>query len=447
MQTHRFAVGIGLAVLLALAPTPAWAGGPVVQVPPPNGTDDTAHLQAALNSCVAQGPHCTVQLAEGRYLTRQLVAYNFRGDLRGRGRDDTTIEALPNLRVDFLRLVVDGLPVLWLPDPTEHPWPSLILFVDGDIRVSDLSVQIPAVPSTAPYDTGFGFQFAVLIDAIRFMGQHTTHATVQRVAIDGREDPGATGFMGFNVGNGVTYVGELPTGSDIPFDYHRITGRLFVSASSFRRVAAGVYPGIVNDGRVIVGGSTSAGNVFENVAIGMDMESLENSVVEVSHNRVSGATMAGAWAVPWPFGYLPTRPSLFSLHDNTFEPAGPSAAGILLADDAAHPWIRALIFNNTIDAQDIGTNGAVSVYNTKHTTVWSNTLSGSGGHGIGVWNGAYGTLIGNDLADFTNAPELAQIVLGEATTRTTVVCKTPSDTVLDQGTSNRLIGCQEVPVH
>jgi hypothetical protein len=62
-----------------ILPTAVLASGSTVWVGPPNGANDTENIQAALNACVAQGPGCTVQLREGKYLTSQLVTYNFQG--------------------------------------------------------------------------------------------------------------------------------------------------------------------------------------------------------------------------------------------------------------------------------------------------------------------------------------------------------------------------------
>lgn len=451
MSTTRFLRGAGrtgiglpglLVVPLVLCVAPVRAGDFTVRVPPPNGSDDTAALQAALDRCVRHGPGCTVQLAAGRYLTRQLLAYEFRGTFKGRGSHATVIEARPDLHVDAL---VDQTDVVYWPPSAEHPAPSLILFADGHVRVSDLAVRITQVPATEPYFLAPGWQVAVLIDAIRFMGQRRTDATVERVAIEGREDE--NGFWGFNLANGLAYVGELPTGSGIPFDYYPITGRLSVRASRFDRMGAGVYPGIVRDGRVTIGGSPSAGNVFENVAVGTDLESLENSTVEVSHNTVIGARYATAWAVPWCCGFLPAKPSHFSIHDNRLNPTGEFADGIVLLDDPSKPWIRAHVFNNTIEAQDIGLGG-ISTYNTLGTQIHRNRISGHGADGIGIWNGKGVVVVKNDVEDFvadvTADYGHAQIVLDGTTSHSAVVCRTPADTVLDQGQDNRLIGCQPV---
>jgi len=435
-----------LFVLIVQFATPAGAANLTVWVPPPSGVDDTAALQAALDRCVAHGRGCTVELATGLYLTRQLVACDFRGTFRGRGRDLTTLEALPGLKVDHLASATEP-GVFWPPSP-ERPWPSLVTFVDGDVRVSDLAIRIPHVPSTDPYEMMPGWSLSVLIDAIRFMGQRRTDATVERVSVEGREDP-MTGFWGFNVANAVTFAGELPTGSGLPFDYYPITGHLAVRSSHFKSVASGVYPTVVHDGRVTIGGSPSAGNVIENVSVGADLETLQGSVVDVSHNRVDGARWAAAWAIPWCTidCVVPSTPSHFSIHDNHLVPAGDDADGIVLADDETTPWIKAHVFHNTIEAQAIG-YGAISAYNTRGARIHGNRISGSGADAIGIWNGRSALVLRNDVEDFaadaTAEYGHAQIVLGDTTEDSRVVCRTLGDTVLDQGTGNRLIGCQPV---
>jgi len=434
----------GLLAPLVLLSTPVRAGAHTVSVPPPNGTDDTTAIQAALDRCASHGPRCTVQLAAGRYLTRQLVVYGFRGTLKGRGRHVTQVEALPGLRVDHLASETEA-GVFW-PPSAEHPWPSLIVFVDGDIQVSDLAIRVPHVPATEPYDLAPGWSFGALIDAIRFMGQRRTDATVERVAVEGREDPD-TGFWGFNVANAVTYAGELPTGSGIPFDYYPITGRLTVRSSRFESVGSGVYPTVVHGGQVTIGGAPGAGNVIENVSVGADLESLQGSRVDVSYNHVRGARWAAAWAIPWCCGYLPTKPSQFLIHDNHFVPTGTSADGIVLADDPQAPWIEAHVTRNTIEAQGIG-YGAVSAYNTRGARILHNRISGSGADAIGIWNGEHALVLRNDVedfvADYTAEFGHAQIVLGGTTSNSHVVCRTPADTVLDQGSGNKLTGCQPV---
>ena len=76
--------------------------------------------------------------------------------------------------------------------------------------------------------------------------------------------------------------------------------------------------------------------------------------------------------------------------------------------------------------------------------ILNNKLSGNGSDGIGIWDGSNATVLGNDVSGFTVVPDLAQIVLGGTTTHSTVVCENHNDTVLDQGTMNKIIGCQQL---
>ena len=424
--------------LIMLLPVTAWAGGHVVNVPPPNGVNDTSNLQAALDTCVAYGKNCTVQLDAGNYLTSQLVAYNLHGTFKGKGKDKTMVEALPGLEVTAFP---EQSATVCKPNTTDCSWPTLIMFVDGDIQVSDLAINVPGVPATQPYFLFGTWKLTALLDAVRVMGQYRTNASVERVAISGAHDDSDTAFAGYNLINGIPFLGELPR-SQTYFDYYFLSGTFSVSSSSFNTMASGTgAASFFKDSRVTIGGSPAAGNVFEDVLIGVDLESVESSVVEVSHNKAAG-TWASAWVIPWCCN-LPTKPSLFLIHDNTFKPTGPYADGIFLQDDPANKWIYALISNNTVEAQDIG-NGGIRAYSTKGTTIVNNKISGNGADGIAILNGTYAALLGNDVRSFTASPGLAQIVLDGTTTHSTVVCKTSNDTAMNLGTDNKLIGCQQL---
>jgi hypothetical protein len=433
-----------LAVALAVG-SAAWAQQhPQLQttgtynVKPPNGADDTANIQAGLDACIARGKGCTVQLAAGRYLTRQLVAQNFRGSFKGKGKNKTIIEALPNLPVNSWN---SDNTIWYFPNTTDHPWPDLIMFIDGDITVSDMSIRMTAVPATQPYYLFGGMEFRVLLGGIRIMGRNRTKASFERISIEGARDE-ADGF-GFNVINALYWAADLPKSSTF-HDAYPMVGNLNVSSSSFKSALSGVAlmsgGAIAKDSLINIGGSPSTGNVFTDVGYGIDLESLENSVVEASYNTAEGQYAA---LDVYPFESFPTKPSLFLIHHNTFKPTGPYADGIWLLDGPVNKWIHAVIHNNTIEAQDIGFGG-ISAYSTNGTAIVNNRISGNGGDAIGIWDGSYASVLGNDVTSFIASPELAQIVLDGTTTRSVVVCENPEDTVLNQGTLNHVIGCQAV---
>jgi len=429
---------IAVVAVVMLMTATVLASSYTVSVSPPNGTDDTAKLQAGLDDCVRIGSNCTVQLAAGNYLTKQLVAYNFHGTFKGKGKSKTIIEALPNLPVHGWN---DANTIWWPPNTTDHTWPDLIIFVDGDIRVSDMAIKITAIPATQTY---FGLPFGAfqqLLGGVLITGQDRTKASIERVSIEGTPDQ--TNVFGFNVINGLYMSAVLPKSPKFN-DAYPFSGTLAVSSSSVNNPTSGTTlssgGALVKDSHLILGGSPSTGNVFENVWYAIDLEGLENSVVEASYNVAAG-DYAGLDVLPF-HPFLP-KPSLFLIHNNTFKPTGPNADGIILVDDPANKWIYTLIYNNTVEAQNIG-HGGISAYSTRGTTILNNKFSGNGGDGIGIWDGTYAAVLGNHMTNFTASPDLAQIVLDGTTTHSTVVCKTPNDTVQNLGTDNKLIGCQAV---
>jgi hypothetical protein len=280
----RFSILL-LILCTCLTAATAWAGSRIVYVPPPTGTDDTANIQAALDACVEYGKNCTVQLTAGTYLTRQLVEYNFQGTFKGMGKDITVIQALPYLpvTVDFLQPCQ--------PNTTTCFWPTLMIFVDGNISISDLSVHMIATDgtATAPWPR-FGSTY--IETGIRFMGQYsTTNVQIDRFEMEGRPD--TTSGFGFNVNNGILYTGELSGSSANPLDsrcgaaggFYFVTGSYTVRNSSFKSMGDGVsQDGCVRSVKVSIGGTPSSGNTFENHIVGIDLESAENSNFEVSYN-------------------------------------------------------------------------------------------------------------------------------------------------------------------
>jgi hypothetical protein len=361
------------------------------------------------------------------------------------GKDLTTIEALPNLPVVLLDPVTGGE---CAPNTTTCPWPSLIIFVDGDIHVSDLSIRITAPPGTAtmPWVAGF----TSLLDGLRFMGQHPTDVSIDRISIEGLPDNSPTSFgivvgfpVGFNVVNEIIYTGELPR-STTPFDYYFLSGSLSVRNSSFRMALDGVsQDGFLTSSKITIGGSPSDGNHFENLYVGMDIEASQDSTFNISYNESSGI-YASMWVIPWQPVFVPSSPSRYLIHDNKFSTTAANAQAVYLFNDPTNPWIHAMIWNNTIELQDKLSDG-IDAYNTKDTVIWNDTVTGTGYDAVGLRGSTFSAVIGNNVTDFTPDTSfgLAHIYLDPSTTHDLVVCSNPSDTVLNQGTNNVVVGCQQ----
>lgn len=419
--------------------------GHVMWVAPPNGVDDTANIQAALDACVASGRNCTVRLQAGTYHTSQLVEYNFNGALRGMGMTRTTIEALPNLNVTLPDSASEGE---CLPDTSSCLWPSLIIFVDGNIQVSDLSIHVTAAPGTATSGwTLNGYEVSSLLDGIRFMGQNPTQASIDRVSIQGQPDMTATSYgvafgygAGFNLVNGVIFTGELPRSSN-PYDYYFLSGSLKVQRSSFNNVFDGVsQQGFLQSSQITIGGQGEAGNQFSNVYIGMDLEGSQSSFFDISHN-VSTGLYGGMWIIPWQTVFVQTSTSSYSIHDNQFSATWPYADVLYIVDNLSDPWIKASVWQNTVTAQKFLSEG-IGVYNTQGTSVSHNTVIGSDGYdAIGLWMTNSASVAGNRVSGFSidSAAGYAQIYLDPSSSNNVVSCYV-TDNVLDQG-SNNTVNC------
>lgn len=434
---------ISLSLIIAVTPAAVAAGGFTRLVAPPNGTDDTANIQSALNACVAHGPGCTVQLQAGRYLTSQLVTYDFQGTFKGMGQEKTTIEALPALPVTLPDIFTNGE---CAPNTSDCLWPSLVIFVDGDIRVSDFTINVPSIPATQIYYEE-GMPATHLNDGIRFMGRNPTSAAVQRVTVEGTAASSDVSCPDFNLCNAVIYDGVFPR-TQTPFDYYFLSGTLSVTNSYFTSVSLGVgATGLLRDSRITIGGSPWAGNVFENVDIGAFPTISQNSIEEVSFNTSTG-NLEPIGIFPW-FSFVPSKLSTYLIHNNTLKPAGPNADGITVVDVSPNPISHVLIYNNRIEAQDIG-NDAIAVLTTSGTAIVNNRISGTGPDAIGFYGSTSVAVLENDVTNFAANPAagLAQIVLDGSlfgytdTSGSTVVCRTANDTVLNLGPGNRIIGCQ-----
>ena len=317
----------------------------------------------------------------------------------------------------------------------------MLIFVNGDIHISDFSFYMNAPPGTATTTWQFGtVPYVGLLDGITFMGRQA-NVWVDRIHIEGLPDP-TNQYFGFNVVNALHFTGEFPR-SSTPWDWYFLSGSFTVRNSSFSTAYVGIsQDGFVKSSTVTIGGSPSTGNQLANGGGGIDIEASENSVIEVSYNQSSGM-YAGFWVVPWQPEFVPTSPSWYSIHDNTFIGTAQYADGFYLYDEVP-PFIQAAVWNNTAEVQATLSEG-IGVYNTKGTAVWNNTVKGSDGYdGIGLWSSSQDTVIGNNVTGFTVDPTgYAQIYLDPYTTYDFVLCSNPSNTVLNQGTNNVVIGCQQ----
>ena len=287
--THLMAACLLLGAFICLTAPTAWAGSHIVYVPPPNGTDDTTNIQAALDTCVAYGKNCTVQLAAGTYHTGQVAVIGFVGTFRGVGRDETIIETLDRtLQVAPLNFF-ENPPT---PESGSNPWPSIFAFVGGDIVISDLSLYFtPNVSTTGWTWDGLGITvyelahgFVVVGPVVPGQGYTEANAALYRVRIEGVEQEGT--LTGYDPINATYYEGFFgaPVGQTLP-----LRGRFDAHDSEFRHVGGGTNLYNLYDSRASI-----TRNRFADSFEGMDIQALTNTTYEYADNEVPNSL---AWGV------------------------------------------------------------------------------------------------------------------------------------------------------
>jgi len=138
------------------------------------------------------------------------------------------------------------------------------------------------------------------------------------------------------------------------------------------------------------------------------------------------------------------------IHDNILKTAGLNADGIVIVDNPSSRTVNAFVYDNAVEMQQGVGFDAIGAYFTADTLVANNKIAGSAADAIGIWGGTHAAVLVNDVTGFAPNPALglAQIVLdGDLvglpdTNDSLVVCRSPTNTVLNLGAGNKVIGCQ-----
>ena len=470
----------GLLAASLAVPAAVSAAGSTYQVPRPNGHDDTTAIQTGLDWCTAHGPGCTVQLQAGTYRTSQLVEYGFRGTFKGVGQHRTTIRALPHLLITGPDPWVDGA---CLPNLTDCRAADFIIFVNGNVRVSDLALDFPATngTETTPFTLG-GNQYSGLMTALEFTGDTHAHAAVDHVSVTGRADHTASNLLGlgFNVAQGIMFDGWYPSAPFPSFTSATRSGTFTVRNSTVRTFwDAVLVNGAIRDSKI-----TISGNRISDVDFGLDLSGA-NSVFEISNNRIAATNAApeeidhvGVLVEPTSSAGLSTRLSRFSIHDNAFrvsDTCGCGMFGMWLQDaawGAPDHWFKATIKHNSISLPTTFTlagegKEGIDANNITGTVIAANRFTGTAAgtwDAISLWGNDASMLpstgnviVGNNVSGLKPAgsepyPDdvpglgLSQIYLDAYTTDNRVVCTRRNDTAYDGGTGNTVIGCTTPPL-
>lgn len=387
-RCSRRLIVLGLGLILTLWCRSA-LGQYVVNVGPPSGEDDTAVLQAALDNCMTNHPTgCTIQLSAGTYESQQLLAENFHGSLQGMGMDTTIIQVLAPLAVTVSTQNVGDIP----PSRT-NKYPFLLIFLAGDITMSDMTFKVSDPnPATAWCygDHNCGQTWLKGLAGVLGSTVNPANLLVERVGFEG--GPGFS-QTGRNFDNGTFFIGSVwPGAGPLTGTFKLISSRVSSGENGFEVFS------VLNAG-ITIGGSPSEGNVIENGGLGGLIIDLDNSTFEYSHNNVGVASsFAGLLAYQAAFS-IPQQPSQFLIQHNTFNVTGDFVSGIFFVDfgplENVGKKADLVITHNTIKlagGSNFPATPGIEAAWTQSATISNNRISGSALVGIEV-DGGYQCLL------------------------------------------------------
>jgi len=410
----------------------------------PNGSDDTASIQAALNQCVGLKKMCTIRFAPGEFFVSPVIADNFRGTIKGAGQGKTilTLKGI-QLKDNFY----------FEPWSATNPQPNMFTFRGGDITISRLTMRALGRNPLPLYCYLPGVCFTALQSFVVVTrlpeSKAETNSRIEDIAIiaDEGDINGASNTNNAISWGGLFFQPKMEYGGT-----HVLRNSHFDRCHVFFLGARNVK-------------FTAHGNVFRRSSIALDAWQLDNSEVTISRNDIE-ATWTGLGAVQltsWdPDGWVPKNPSSWLIANNHIriirnrpEPG----EGIFVMDafhnlpsDQRKTMLNALIFNNKIE-MSAGSRNAIALYGTKNTAVVLNRMTGKGQSGIAAYGAKSCALRKNKVRGFEAS--LAHIYLaatGEATggnpglpatypdtTDCLVVTDSPADHVIDEGSNNTVI--------
>jgi hypothetical protein len=412
----------------------------------PSGGDDTANIQGVFDSAVAAGPGSTVQLAAGQFYCTNIIVKDFYGTMKGAGKGLTKIDVLQGLYP-----TADPIKKVWT-DETGELNPTLFVFIRGDITISDLTFDITPYAPGELY-TWEGFYFQTLFGIVLVTG-NTVDSRFERVGFIGHE--GQEQWLGTSW-NVVVAIQDIGTPyhnaiiDDVMYWWGAPTsGTHIVTNCEFDHVEWGVSGWGLTDGRMIVGGGKSTGNIFNDVAGALPTTDMDNSAIEFSYNYVWGAKYIAIYVWTdfkpkdelFPIEYV-SQPSRYIVSHNTIQVVY-YADGVGLLDlnfrDSGQKSIDAVISHNKFILDTLW--GAIWGFWTQDVVVLNNQFVGAGI--AGIYPGAWGDTCNNWLILGNNVQHVdagvAPIWLGPGTSECTVVGGSTKTNVLDEGTNNRIVG-------
>jgi hypothetical protein len=393
--------------------------------------DDTDALQAALERCSGAATTCVLRLCAGVFHTRPVRVRDFRGVLRGAGRNETVLRALPDLAVNdnpdgFFR--DDPL------DPALDPWPFLVQLVGGHATVRDLALEVPTPePGVRPTRGWLGGLVFELAGALLLTGSDPVDFEVQRVRVEAGPDSASS--LGTTLLAGVYFEGLLFDPADAgSYPVLPLSGRYRITDSELLGMVDGTPLAELAGADVVV-----MRNRYR-ALVAMDLLDAERSRIAILSNRWEDAIRGVSFILN-----LDGAPSL----ENQLVVAGnrgsiAGGGGGVVFQDPFDPTLgpggtTLQVAYNTFNLGDAGgpAVSGVSAIGPGLLRVVGNTLRGQAGVGIDVdsTSGCYLASNGFRGLDTAGGPDLH---LGPAT-RDCLAIVGRRDVVVDEGTGNEIV--------
>lgn len=397
----------------------------------PNGIDDTSNLQSAFDSCTDPSYPCKIKLASGVFHTAPVVATNFHGEVRGAGQGVTIIRAL----TDRILHLTEADP-FFLFDPTpEEPWHTLVMFVEGNTVVMDLTVHVPAETKTNGWWGGCGgFKVPVLGVALGATGREPMRFVVRNVSAIGAETGDAD--WPFTINGGMGVFGFMPGGSLDCTDFDPATGEFIFDSNHSSTTLIGTSVWSVRDSNIRI-----TGNTYEGITLdGVEVWDASRSRAYIAYNDVStppGGTpisLAQNTLVGVGFPIVHGESEYTVVHNHLAVEEG--FAAIAHFDDVgglAPSKLR--ISGNVIQMKGNNFAGISMDRSSESSLIQNNRISGEAAYGLYVDRSTGCNIRLNDFSELAN--EEADILLYEDTSNCRVQAFS-GDTVEDLGTDNRV---------
>lgn len=414
----------------------------------PSGGDDTPAFLAAFEEAKTV-PGTVIRLVEGEYTISSVEVRDFVGVIKGAGMYKTTIKAAPDLPC-------------WEAAEENNVLSHLLKFIGGDMVMEGLTLRIPD-GFACDRETFYGGRDLMTILSVTDWSEvyHPDNmyikAVIKNVRFIGGNDDGSGGSGPRNVSIGVWTGGDFYfwlEGHDYPFSNTDIS---IIGCEFYNLLGACEASNMGRDGDFYFTG---------NYCSSMDLLSFYSGFnygadITINNNRFENVGWTDLWLYDDDWGtyyYLEReKPTSYNVYGNVFISA-PGTTPMLLQEYRLNvmpefdlPPQEFRIKSNLFNLKE-GCIG-ISAMSSQGAQITNNRFTGVCDLGIYVdatpvtdWTGVEHPavparnvlLLGNNLVNLES--ETADILLGENTTGCTVVGTSARETIVDNGTGNKIVG-------